>query len=131
MKYLCLVYHDEKQIDALPESEYEAIVSEVLDYREELRQSGHYIASNALECVNAATTIRVRSGKVSITDGPFAETKEQLGGFYLIEARDLNDAIRVASKMPPARLGAIEVRPIKEFESPATVQGSIKIARGA
>ena len=115
MKYLCLVYHDENQIDALPESEYAAIVSDVLDYREELRQSGHYIASNALEYVNAATTIRVRSGKVSITDGPFAETREQLGGFYLIEARDLNDAIRVASKMPPARLGAIEVRPIKEF----------------
>lgn len=116
MKYLCLVYHDEKQIDALPESEYAVIVSDVLDYREELRQSGHYIASNALEYVNAATTIRVRSGKVSITDGPFAEAREQLGGFYLIEAMDLNDAIRVASKMPPARLGAIEVRPIKEFD---------------
>ena len=131
MKYLCLVYHDEKQIAALPESEYAAIVNDVLDYREELRQSGHYIASNALENVNAATTIRVRSGKVSITDGPFAETREQLGGFYLIEARDLNDAIRVASKMPPARLGAIEVRPIKEFEPPATVPGPTRNRKGA
>ncbi len=123
MKYLCLVYHDEDQIDALPASEYDAMVNDVLEYREELRQSGHYIASNALENVNGASTIRVRSGKVSITDGPFAETREQLGGFYLIEARDLNDAIRIASKMPPAHLGAIEVRPIKEFELPATVPG--------
>lgn len=117
MKYLCLVYHDEEQIDALPESEYDAMVNDVLDYREELRQSGHYVASNALEFVHSATTIRVRNGNVSITDGPFAETKEQLGGFYLIEARDLNDAIRVASKMPPARLGSIEVRAIREFDN--------------
>ncbi|MFL5806796.1 MAG: YciI family protein [Roseiflexaceae bacterium] len=115
MKYLCLVYHEETKVDALPKSEYDAIVSEVLDYREELRKSGHYIISSPLQPVQTATTIRVRDGKVSITDGPFAETKEQLGGFYLIEARDLNDAIRLASKMPPARIGCIEVRPIKEF----------------
>ena len=115
MKYLCLVYHEETKVDALPESEYDAIVSEVLDYREELRKSGHYIVSSPLQSVQTATTIRVRGGKVSITDGPFAETKEQLGGFYLIEARDLNYAIRVASKMPPARIGCIEVRPLKEF----------------
>jgi hypothetical protein len=115
MKYLCLVYHEETKVDALSESEYDAIVSEVLDYREELQKSSHYIASSPLQPVQMATTIRVRNGKVSITDGPFAETKEQLGGFYLIEARDLNDAIRVASKMPPARLGCIEVRPLKEI----------------
>jgi hypothetical protein len=115
MKYLCLVYHEEAKIDALPESEYNEIVSEVLDYREELRQGGHYIASSPLQSVRTATTIRVRNGQMTITDGPFAETKEQLGGFYLIEARDLNDAIRLASKMPPARLGCIEVRPLKEF----------------
>ncbi len=115
MKYLCLVYQEEARVDALPESEYNAIVHDTLDYREELRQSGHYITSSPLESVQAATTIRVRHGKVSITDGPFAETKEQLGGFYLIEARDLNDAIRVASKMPPARIGCIEVRPLKEL----------------
>ncbi len=115
MKYLCLVYHEETKIDALPQSEYDAIVREVLDYREELRQSGHYIASSPLQPVQAAMTLRVRNGRMSITDGPFAETREQLGGFYLIEARDLNDAIRVASKMPPTRLGCIEVRPIKEF----------------
>jgi hypothetical protein len=115
VKYRCLVYHEETKVDALSESEYDALVSEVLDYREELRKSGHYIASSPLQPVQMATTIRVRNGKVSITDGPFAETKEQLGGFYLIEARDLNDAIRVASKMPPARLGCIEVRPLKEI----------------
>jgi hypothetical protein len=116
MKYLCLVYHDETKIDALPENEYDEIVSEVLDLREELRQSGHYITSSPLQPVHTATTIRVRNGKMTITDGPFAETKEQLGGFYLIEARDLNDAIRVASKMPQARLGSIEVRPLRECD---------------
>ena len=115
MKYLCLVYHEEETIDALPAREYDAIVCEVLAYRDELRLGGHYITSSPLESVQAATTIRVRSGKVSVTDGPFAETREQLGGFYLIEARDLNEAIRLAAQMPPARLGCIEVRPLKEF----------------
>jgi hypothetical protein len=116
MKYLCLVYNDEKELDALPQREYDAIVAEVLAYREELRRSGHYIDSSPLQPVASATTIRVRNGKVSITDGPFAETREQMGGFYLINATDLNDAIRVAARMPPARLGSIEVRPVKEFE---------------
>lgn len=115
MKYLCLVYHEETKVDALPVSQYEAILEEVLDYREELRRSGHYVASSALEPVQMATTIRVRHGKMSITGGPFAETKEQLGGFYLIDATDLNDAIRLASRMPPARLGCIEIRAVKEF----------------
>ncbi len=117
MKYLCLVYQDETRLDALPEDEYAAIARDTIEYREELRQSGHYIASDPLHPVRTATTIRVRNGMLSITDGPVVETKEQLGGFYLIDARDLNDAIRVASKMPPARLGAIEVRPIKELDS--------------
>jgi len=115
MKYLCLVYHEEERVDALPKEEFDAIMSDVLDYREELRQSGHYITSSPLQPVQTATTIRVRNGKVTITDGPFAETKEQLGGFYLIEARDLNDAIRVATRMPPARLGSIEIRPLNEL----------------
>jgi hypothetical protein len=115
MKYLCLVYHDESCIDSLPEAEYQAIIQEVLDYREQLESSGHYITSAPLESVKTATTIRVRNGKMSITDGPFAETREQLGGFYLIEASDLNDAIRVVSRMPPARLGSVEVRPLKEL----------------
>ena len=117
MKYLCLVYHEEAAIEALPASEYDAIMGEVLAFREELRRSGHYLASSPLQPVRTAATVRVRGGKVSITDGPFAETREQLGGFYFIEARDLNEAIRLASWMPPARLGSIEVRPIKEVAS--------------
>lgn len=114
MKYLCLVYHDEASIDALPEHEYDAIVADVLAYREELRRGGHYIDSSPLQPVQVATTVRVRGGKASITDGPFAETKEQLGGYYLIEAADLDEAIRLATKMPPARVGSIEVRPLRE-----------------
>jgi len=116
MKYLCLVYHEETKVDALPRSDYDGIVDEVLEYRDELRSSGHYIDSSPLQPVRSATTIRVRNGQVTITDGPFAETREQLGGYYLINATDLNDAIRVASKMPPARLGCIEVRPLAEFD---------------
>lgn len=115
MKYLCLVYQIEAEVDALPGNEFDAIVDEVLDYREELRASGHYIDSSPLEPVNSATTLRVRNGQMSITDGPFAETREQLGGYYLIDATDLNDAIRIAAKMPPARIGTIEIRPLKTF----------------
>jgi hypothetical protein len=114
MKYLCLVYYDEKTLEALSQAEYDALIDEVLAYREVLRKSGHYITSDGLESVQTATTLRIRGGRVSATDGPFAETKEQLGGFMLIEARDLNDAIRVASKIPPVRLGCIEVRPVRE-----------------
>ncbi len=116
MKYVCLVYVEETKLDALSKSELEALVDESLDYDDVLRRSGHYIVSDALQSVQTATTVRVRSGKVVTTDGPFAETKEQLGGFFLIEARDLNDAIQVASKIPPARLGSIEVRPILELK---------------
>lgn len=115
MKYLCLVYQDEKQLEALPDSEYDVLMSDTLAYDDDLRQSGYYIASDALEFVRTVATVRVRNGRVSVTDSPFAEMREQLGGYILIEARDLNAAIRVVSKMPPARLGFIEVRPIKEF----------------
>ncbi len=108
MKYLCLVYLDEKQLDAVPDSDCRAC-------GEALRQSGHHIAAEALQSVHAATTVRVRNGKVSVTDGPFAETKEQLAGFYLIDAKDLNEAIQLASKIPPARVGSIEVRPTREL----------------
>lgn len=119
MKYLCLIYHIEAQINAMPRADYDAIVEEVLEYREELKQSGHYITSAPLQRVQDAVTLRVRNnGKLSITDGPFAETREQLGGFYLIEATDLNDAIRIASRMPSARIGSIEVRPLTEHNLP-------------
>jgi hypothetical protein len=115
MKYLCLVYYDEAKLDALSQSEHDALMGEALAYDEELRTSGHYIVSDALQPVQMATTLRRRNGKVATTDGPFAETKEQLGGFILIDARDLNEAIRVASKIPPARLGCVEVRPVQEL----------------
>ena len=106
MKYLCLVYLDEKRLDELPDED-------CVDFDTAIRKSGLCIASEALESVQTATTVRVRSGKVSITDGPFAETKEQLAGFYMIEAKDLNEAIQLASKIPPACVGSIEVRPIR------------------
>ncbi|HEU5432931.1 MAG TPA: YciI family protein [Thermomicrobiales bacterium] len=115
MRYLCLVYHDEAAIEAMPEGNFDAFVRDVLAYRETLKQGSHYIASSPLQPVRTATTIRVRHGQTFITDGPFAETKEHLAGFYLIEAADLNDAIRLAAKMPPARFGSIEVRPLAEL----------------
>ncbi len=106
MKYLCLVYLDEKRLDELPDED-------CVDFDTAIRKSGQCIASEALESVQTATTVRVRNGKVSVTDGPFAETKEQLAGFYMIEAGDLNEAIQLASKIPPARVGSVEVRPIR------------------
>jgi hypothetical protein len=118
MKYLCLIYYEEQKLNALSKDELDALIDEALAYDEVLRKSGHYRVSDALQSVQTATTVRVRNSQVSITDGPFAETKEQLGGFILIDARDLDDAIRVASKIPPARLGSVEVRPIWELKQP-------------
>jgi hypothetical protein len=115
MKYLCLVYVEEKNLHAMSKHEIDALVGESLAYDDDLRKSGHFIVAGALQPVQTATTVRIRNRRLSTTDGPFAETKEQLGGFVFIDARDLNDAIRVASKIPMARLGAIEVRPIQEL----------------
>jgi len=115
MKFLFTIYHDEKTLDNMPEDEMQALVDSALDYDEEIRRSGHYIVSNALQRARTARTLRVRGGKVSITDGPFAETKEQLGGFFLIEARDMDEACAVAARFPPARIGIIEVRPVNEL----------------
>jgi hypothetical protein len=115
MKYLCLIYDEEKKLEAMSQSESAAFLGEYFAFTEGIRKSGHYVAGEALQPVQTATTVRIRNGKVSTTDGPFAETKEQLGGFYLIEARDLNDALQVASKIPSARLGSIEVRPVMTF----------------
>jgi hypothetical protein len=108
MKYLCLVYLEQEKLHAVPDRECAAC-------GEGFTKSGLLIAAEALQPIETATTVRVRNGKVSITDGPFAETKEQLAGFYLIDARDLNDAIQVAAKIPPAREGSVEVRPIREL----------------
>jgi hypothetical protein len=108
MKYLCLVYSEEAELAVL--SDAECIASS-----ESLAQSGKRIAAEALQPVRTATTVRVRNGSVSVTDGPFAETTEQLAGFYLVDASDLDDAIRVAAKIPAARVGSIEVRPVREL----------------
>ena len=115
MKYLCMVIIDEKKLHAMSPSERQALDDESLAYDETLRKSGHFLAAQALQGVDTATTIRGSKGKVSVTDGPFAETNEQIGGFILIEARDLNEAIQVASKIPPLRLGCVEVRPVMEL----------------
>jgi hypothetical protein len=115
MKYLCMIYDEEAKLGAMAKSEADAFMGEYFAFTEGIKKSGHYIGGNALQPVNTATTVRVRSGKTSTTDGPFAETKEQLGGYYLIEARDLNDALQVAAKIPSARTGSVEVRPIQEY----------------
>lgn len=109
MKYLCLVYLEEQKLRAVSDSECR-------ECGNGFRSSGLLVAAEALQPVDTATTVRVRNGKVSITDGPFAETKEQLAGFYLIDARDLNEAVQIAAKIPPAREGSIEVRPIRELD---------------
>ena len=115
MKFMFMIYHDENVLDALPKGEMQALIDSALDYDEEIRRSGHYIVSDALQHTRTARTIRVRGSKVSTTDGPFAETKEQLGGFFLIEAKDMDEACEVASRFPPARIGTIEVRPVQEL----------------
>jgi hypothetical protein len=115
MRYLCLIYENESAWETFPPAETEALMNEYFQFTDDIRKNGKYVAGEALHPTASATTVRVRNGKVSTTDGPFAETKEQLGGFYLIEASDLNDAIQVASRIPSARLGSIEIRPVVDF----------------
>ncbi len=117
MKYLCLIYDEEQKLRAMSQSELEALMGEYFAFTDGIRKSGHYLGGEALQSVTTASTVRIRSGKLSTTDGPFAETKEQLGGYYLIDARDLNDAIQVAGRIPAARLGSVEIRPIMEFDA--------------
>jgi len=114
MKYLCLIYEDESKFTTVPKDQLDKIMGEYRAFGDSIKKSGHYVAGHQLQPTHAATTIRSRNGKVSTTDGPFAETKEQLGGFYMIEAKDLNDAIQVASRIPSVKMGSIEVRPIVE-----------------
>lgn len=112
MKYLCMIYSDESMWPKLPPAEAEKWMSEYAAYGAELKEKGQWLASHRLQPSHTATTVRMRDGKVSTTDGPFMETKEQFGGFYLIEAKDLNEAIQLASRCPGARHGSIEVRPL-------------------
>ncbi len=117
MKYLLLCCHEEKKLDSMSKTECDAIMEETVAYCEVLKKSGHLIGVEALESVQTAMAVRVQNGKLSVTDGPFAETKEQLGGYFLIAARDLNEAIQVASKVPSVRFGTMEVRPVRDFQS--------------
>ena len=115
MKYLCLIYDEEAKMAGMSQSDAEKFMGEYFAFTDGIKKSGHYVGGEALKPVQTATTVRVRNGKMSTTDGPFAETEEQLGGYYLIEARDLNDALQVAAKIPSARTGSVEVRPIEVF----------------
>ena len=116
MKFLCVVYEEPSGLGPQTESEAQDLVNEHLDYDETLRQSRHWLIAQALQPVETATTVRVRNGKISITDGPFAETKELLGGFVLIEAKDMEEAVQIAAGIPSARMGFIHVRRVYEFE---------------
>jgi hypothetical protein len=119
MKYLCLIYDNENRWGTLSKEEGERLMGEYFTFTDDIRKSGHMIAGDSLMPTSTATTVRIRNGKLGTTDGPFAETKEQLGGYYLIEAKDLNEAIQVAARIPGARTGSIEVRPIEVFDAQA------------
>ena len=115
MRYLCLLYGDEGRWEKVTKEEMDALYGEYVALTDDLKRSGHHLAGDPLYPTKSATTVRVRNGRVSATDGPFAETKEQLGGYFLIDARDLNEAIQIAARIPAARTGSVEVRPIWEM----------------
>ena len=115
MRYLCLIYDDEKKVATMPENESNAFMGEYFAFTEDIKKSGHYIGGEALQPVETATTVRVRNGKVGTTDGPFAETKEQLGGYYMIQAKDLDQALEAAARLPGAKTGSVEIRPVVDF----------------
>lgn len=115
MKYVCLIYDDEKKMGAMPQDEAQAFMGAYFQFTEEIKKSGNYVAGEALQPVHTSTSLRSRNGKLSTTDGPFMETKEQLGGFYLIEARDLDEARKIAARIPSVKTGTIELRPVVDF----------------
>jgi hypothetical protein len=112
MKYLCLIYDDEAKMAKMTKQEADRLMADYGSFTNDVQTNGRFVAAERLQPISTASTVRVRDGKISITDGPYAETREQLGGFYLIEGKDLNDAIQTASRIPSARIGAIEVRPV-------------------
>jgi hypothetical protein len=118
MRYLCLIYEDEKAWQSVTQAEMEKGMAEYNAFTESIKKNGNYIGGEALQPTPTAKSVRVRNGKISTTDGPYVETKEQLGGYYLIKAKDLNDAVQVASRIPGAKNGTVEVRPIMEFDQP-------------
>ena len=115
MRYLCLIYLDERELAAMPEPEMDRLNARHLAFNEEILASGHFIEAEALQPAADSTCLKVRNGKTTVIDGPYAETKEMVAGFYLIEARDLNEAIQVAAKLPSAPLGTVEVRPCRDL----------------
>ena len=117
MQYLCLIYDDETNWGTLPEDERNAVFDEYGAFTESIKESGNYVAGDALQPTSTATTVRIRGGETLVTDGPFAETKEQLGGYYLVEAKDVDEALKIAERIPSARYGSIEVRPVVVWES--------------
>ena len=116
MQYMCLIYDEENTWDNLPEDERNAVFAEYGSFTESIKGSGNYVAGDALQPTSTATTVRIRDGKTMVTDGPFAETKEQLGGYYLVEAKDVDEALKIAERIPSARYGSIEVRPVVVWE---------------
>ena len=116
MQYLCLIYSNESDEPRPGTPEGDAHINAYMAFGEEIKQKGAYVGGNALNSVSTASTIRVRDGKVQTTDGPFAETKEQLGGYYLLECKDLDEALEYAAKIPSAKIGSVEVRPVMVFE---------------
>jgi hypothetical protein len=118
MKYLLLIYENERVTAGRPEAEGRKIFQEYMDFTNRIHKNGNYVAAEALQPVSSATTVRVKDGKTLTTDGPFAETREQLGGFYLVEAKDLDEAIKLATGIPAVRTGSIEVRPIMPTPPP-------------
>ena len=128
MKYLCLIYDDEQLWGRMSADERDGIMGEYTAFGRDIAASGHMRGGNQLQPTSTATTLRVRDGALSVTDGPYAETKEALGGYFVIEARDLNEAMQVAARIPSARIGAVEVRPIVEMAAPAAEEAAGAVA---
>jgi len=120
MKYMLLIYHDEPSWEAITETERQKIYADYRKLREQLLTSGQFVTGSQLQPISTATSVRVRDGKELVTDGPFAETHEQLGGYFLIEAENLDEATSIAARIPSAKTGTIEVRPLVETAAPAT-----------
>jgi len=115
MQYMLLIYDAEKTWEDMPEAEKNRLFGEYMQFTNDIKASGHFIAGDALQPVRTATSVRVRGGKTSTTDGPFAETREQLGGYYLINAKDLDEATKIAARIPSATIGTIEIRPVMNY----------------
>ncbi len=129
MKYMLLIHDDEKGWNALSEAERQEVMAGYRQFTEEIRSSGHFRAGSQLRPTSSATSVRMRNGKRIVTDGPFAETREQLGGYYLVEAKDLDEAIGLAERLPSVRVGTIEIRPLAEMSAPASARAGRPCAR--